>query len=33
LGTIAGDDTILMVLKEGVERDAVLQGLNEIVEF
>ncbi|MGI6244018.1 MAG: arginine repressor [Prevotella sp.] len=33
LGTIAGDDTIFIVLKEGVERDAVLQGLNKIVEF
>lgn len=33
LGTIAGDDTILIVLREGVNRDAVIQGLNEIVEF
>lgn len=33
LGTIAGDDTIFIVLKEGVDRDAVIQGLNEIVEI
>ncbi len=33
LGTIAGDDTIFIVLKEGVDRDSVIQGLNDIVEF
>jgi transcriptional regulator of arginine metabolism len=33
LGTIAGDDTIFIVLKEGVDRDAVIQGLNEIIEI
>ncbi|MBM6992401.1 MAG: arginine repressor [Prevotella sp.] len=33
LGTIAGDDTIFIVLKEGTDREAVIQGLNEIVEF
>lgn len=33
LGTIAGDDTIFIVLKEGVNRDAVIQGLNQTVEF
>jgi transcriptional regulator of arginine metabolism len=33
LGTIAGDDTIFIVLKEGVERDAFLQGLNQIIEL
>lgn len=33
LGTIAGDDTIFMVLKEGVDRDAVIQGLNQTVEL
>ncbi len=33
LGTIAGDDTIFIVLKEGVNRDAVIQGLSDIVEF
>lgn len=33
LGTIAGDDTIFIVLKEGVDRNAVIQGLNEIVEI
>lgn len=33
LGTIAGDDTILIVLREGTDRDDVLRGLSGIVEF
>ncbi len=33
LGTIAGDDTIFIVLKEGVDRDAIMQGLNDIVDI
>ncbi len=33
LGTIAGDDTIFIVLKEGVDRDAIIQGLNDIVDI
>lgn len=33
LGTIAGDDTILIVLKEGTDREDVLRGLSGIVEF
>lgn len=31
LGTIAGDDTIIIVIKEGVTPDEVLKGLSEIV--
>lgn len=33
LGTIAGDDTILIVLREGTDREDVLRGLSGIVEF
>lgn len=33
LGTIAGDDTILIVLRENVDREAVIQGLNDLVEI
>ncbi len=33
LGTIAGDDTIFIVLKEDADRDAVIRELNKIVEF
>ncbi len=33
LGTIAGDDTIFIVLKEGADRDTVIGELNKIVEF
>jgi len=29
LGTIAGDDTIFIVVKEGCDRDNVLRSLNE----
>ncbi len=31
LGTIAGDDTIIIVIKEGVAREAVIEALNRIV--
>ena len=31
LGTIAGDDTIIIVIKEGVTPNEVLKGLSEIV--
>ena len=33
LGTIAGDDTIFIVLKEGVDHEALIQGINDIVEI
>ncbi len=33
LGTIAGDDTILIVLREGTDREDVLRGLSGIAEF
>lgn len=33
LGTIAGDDTIIIVLKEDSDRDAVVQALNDTTEF
>ncbi len=33
LGTIAGDDTIFIVLKEGVDREAMIQGISDIIEF
>ncbi len=33
LGTIAGDDTIFIVLKEGVDREAIIQGISDIIEF
>ena len=32
LGTIAGDDTIFVVIKEGVARDTVLERLNNIID-
>lgn len=32
LGTIAGDDTIIIVLREGVDHNAILEGINDIVE-
>lgn len=32
LGTIAGDDTILIVLREGVDHREVIEGLNKIVD-
>ena len=31
LGTIAGDDTIFIVIKEGVTQDQVIKGLSTIV--
>ncbi len=33
LGTIAGDDTIFIAVKEGVDRNVLIQGLNEAVDF
>lgn len=33
LGTIAGDDTIFIVLKEGTDQKDFMRGLNDIVEF
>lgn len=33
LGTIAGDDTILIVLREDVDRQTFIQSLSEIIEF
>lgn len=33
LGTIAGDDTIFIVLKEGVDREAIVQGISDIIEY
>jgi transcriptional regulator of arginine metabolism len=33
LGTIAGDDTIFIVLKEDTDRKDFMRGLNDIVEF
>lgn len=32
LGTIAGDDTIIIVLREGVDHNAITEGINYIVE-
>ncbi len=31
LGTIAGDDTIFIVIKEGVDRDEITEQLNELL--
>lgn len=31
IGTIAGDDTILLVMREGVERQNLIQALSEII--
>ena len=31
MGTIAGDDTIFIVIKEGATQDQVLKGLSSIV--
>mgnify|MGYP006316919855 FL=1 len=33
LGTIAGDDTIIIVLREGVDHNAFIDGINDIVDF
>lgn len=33
LGTIAGDDTIIIVLREGVDQNALIDGINDIVDF
>lgn len=33
LGTIAGDDTIIIVLREGVDHSALIDGINDIVDF
>ena len=33
LGTIAGDDTIIIVLHEGVDHNALIDGINDIVDF
>lgn len=33
LGTIAGDDTIIIVLREGVDQNALVDGINDIVDF
>ena len=32
LGTIAGDDTIFVVAKEGSSREQIVESLNEIIE-
>ena len=32
IGTIAGDDTIFIVIKEGVDHDKVVNALNEIIK-
>jgi transcriptional regulator of arginine metabolism len=32
LGSIAGDDTIFIVIKEGVDHDKVVNALNEIIK-
>jgi transcriptional regulator of arginine metabolism len=32
LGTIAGDDTIVIVIREGVDCNAVVEGINDIVD-
>ena len=32
LGTIAGDDTIIIVLREGVDHNALIDGINDIVD-
>ena len=32
LGTIAGDDTIFVVAKEGTSREQIVESLNEIIE-
>ncbi len=32
LGTIAGDDTIVIVIREGVDSNAVVEGINDIVD-
>ncbi len=32
LGTIAGDDTVLVVMAEGVERDACLKAVRQVVK-
>jgi transcriptional regulator of arginine metabolism len=31
LGTIAGDDTIFIVIKQGVTKDEVIEALSEVV--
>ena len=33
VGTIAGDDTIIIVLREGVDHNALIDGINDIVDF
>ena len=33
LGTIAGDDTIIIVLREGVDHNALIDGITDIVDF
>ena len=33
LGTIAGDDTIIIVLREGVDHNALIDGINDRVDF
>ena len=33
LGTIAGDDTIIIVLREGVDHNALIDGINDIVDL
>ena len=32
LGSIAGDDTIFIVIREGYSREAVIQALNEVIK-
>ncbi len=32
LGTIAGDDTIIIVIREGVDYNAITEGINDIVD-
>lgn len=33
LGTIAGDDTIIIVIKQGVDHNAIIEGINNITEI
>lgn len=33
LGTIAGDDTIIIVIKEGVDKDSLIEGITNITDI
>lgn len=33
LGTVAGDDTVLLIIRENVEREEVTQALSQIIDF